>query len=551
MRFIVAGLLGLLVPGSGHLFIGRRRIGALFLLPVLLVLLAVLAVYLDRGVTGLFAIVVAPGVLVALAWANGVLGLWRLAAGLDAARRESRTTAGLVTVGAAVLVLVVIPHVVAGRIIASTNDFLDSMFAPVGTAEEEPAPSDEPLPTDEPYRPPVAWNPDLLAGGWGRDSGAFPSQGPTPAPTPAPTRAPLGPYSGGGGAGTLPPLGAAVPWAAPGAIPWGDDGRFDLLLMGADAGLGRSGRRVDVMLLVEVDVASGKVAMIGLPRNLQNAPYPPGPARDYSSCGCQPGLLNEMYTEATIRHPDRWPGKGAVKGIGAVRSVVSELTGRPIDAVLIVDLIGVVRVVDAMGGIDIYVPKAVTDTHYPDPIYGSIYFHVNAGSQHFDGRTALAYARTRHQDSDYGRMVRQQTVLLAIRDELGFDTILNAPALFDAAKRTAWTDLPRESLPNLVELFGKAQSASVKQLRVVPPTYPSWMTQSELAKIRQAVGSILGPLPSPTPSPSPSDSPAPSPSPSDTPAPSPSPTPAPSPSPTPEPSPSDSPLPSESPSASP
>ncbi|HZM72652.1 MAG TPA: LCP family protein [Candidatus Polarisedimenticolia bacterium] len=551
MRFIVAGLLGLLVPGTGHLYIGRRRIGALFLLPVLVVLLAVLAVYADRGVNGLLVIAVTPGVLVALAWANGVLGLWRLAAGIDAARRETRTTAGLVTVGAAILVLVVVPHVVAGRIIASTNDFLDSMFAPGGPAAEEPTPTDE-LPGLA-----YAWNPGLQGGGWGRDPQVFPSLEPTPEPTPAPTRAPLGPYGGGGGAGTLPPLGAAVPWNAPGAVPWGNDGRFDLLLMGADAGLGRSGRRVDVMLLVEVDVATGKVAMVGLPRNLQNAPYPPGPARDYSACGCQPGLLNEMYTEATIRHPDRWPGKGAVKGIGAVRSTVSELTGRPIDAVLIVDLIGVVRVVDAMGGIDINVPKPVTDTHYPDPIYGNIYFHVNAGQQHFDGRTALAYARTRHQDSDYGRMARQQTVLLAIRDELGFDTILNAPALFDAAKRTAWTDLPRESLPNLVELFGKAQSASVKQLRVVPPTYPSWMTQSEITKIRQAVGSILGPLPSPTPtpsptpSPSPSSTPEPSPSPSDSPSPAPSPTPEPSASPSPEPSASDSPVPVESPSGPP
>ena len=71
------------------------------------------------------------------------------------------------------------------------------------------------------------------------------------------------------------------------------------------------------MLLVEVDVETGKVAMIGVPRNLQNAPYPPGPARDASACGCQPGLVNEMYVEATGRHPGLWPGKGAVKGIGA------------------------------------------------------------------------------------------------------------------------------------------------------------------------------------------------------------------------------------------
>ena len=104
---------------------------------------------------------------------------------------------------------------------------------------------------------------------------------------------------------------------------------------------------MDVMLLVEIDVATGKTAMIGLPRNLINAPFPPGPARDASSCGCFRDLLNALYVEATFRNPERWPGTGTVSGIGAVRAVVSELTGRPVDAVLVADLWGVIKVVDA------------------------------------------------------------------------------------------------------------------------------------------------------------------------------------------------------------
>ena len=49
-----------------------------------------------------------------------------------------------------------------------------------------------------------------------------------------------------------------MPWTRAGAIPWGSDGRFDLLLLGSDAGIDRWSRRMDVMLLVEVDVASGQ-----------------------------------------------------------------------------------------------------------------------------------------------------------------------------------------------------------------------------------------------------------------------------------------------------
>jgi LCP family protein required for cell wall assembly len=277
---------------------------------------------------------------------------------------------------------------------------------------------------------------------------------------------------------------------------------------------------MDVMLLVEIDVATGKVAMIGLPRNLVNAPFPPGPARDAVACGCFRSLLNALYVEATVIHPERWPGEGAVAGIGAVRAVVSELTGRPIDGVLVADLWGVIKVVDAMGGIDIDVPASVYDARYPDPIYGKIELFIKAGQQHMDGRTALAYARSRHQDSDYGRMARQQTLLMAIREDIGPKTILNAPDLFQAAKGFTWTDLPRDSLPNLVMLFGKAADASVKHLRIVPPTYDDWLTPSEITRIRAAIAKLLGTVPPPTASPSIGPSPSPTPPPStDTPPP--------------------------------
>lgn len=239
--------------------------------------------------------------------------------------------------------------------------------------------------------------------------------------------------------------------------------------------------------------------MIGLPRNLQNAPYPPGFARDAVACGCLTGLLNEVYIEATARHPDRWPGTGAIKGIGAVRGVVSELTGRPIDAVLVADLLGVVDVIDALGGVDIDVPTAVFDDRYPDPFKGRISLHIKAGPQHMDGRIALAYARSRHGSSDYARMERQQALLLAIRDQIGPATVFYAPDLFAAAKRRAWTDLPRDSLPALVELFAKVVDSPVSQLRIVPPTYPAYLTKDEIARIQADIAALLGTESSPTP----------------------------------------------------
>ncbi|MFI5254737.1 MAG: LCP family protein, partial [Candidatus Limnocylindrales bacterium] len=490
MRFVVAGLLGLLVPGAGHFYLGQRRIGLVFLLPFLALVVVVVAIYGIGGATGLLEVAVTPGVLPALAVLNIALAAWRILSGVHAARRSQdrvsrpdwrnqgrrsrgteRTGLAIGAFAVAVFALVLVPHLVAGVYIASTSDFLDSTFGN-GSNDGTPGPTE---PNDAP-----------LASGWLEGDGDL-GPGMTPRPYVAPTATPFVPY-----VGTLPSLNVAVPWDRPGAIPWGNDGRFDLLLLGSDAGTGRWSRRMDVMLLVEIDVNTGAVAMIGLPRNLVNAPFPPGAAHDAVACGCFTDLLNALYVEATSRHPDRWPGSGAVKGIGAVRSVVSYLTGRPIDAVLVADLVGVIKVVDAMGGVDINVPASVTDSHYPDPIVGTTSLYIPAGEQHFDGRMALAYARSRHQDSDYARMARQQTLLLAIRSQIGAQTILDAPALFTAAKGMTWTDLPRSSLPALVDLFAKAAHASVKQLRIVPSKYPEDLTTSEITRIRSDIAALLG-----------------------------------------------------------
>jgi LCP family protein required for cell wall assembly len=515
MHHTGAALLDLLIPGAGHAILGRRRAALLFFLPILVLLCALLALFVTGGVSGVLAFVVTPGVLPALALVNLALAGWRVLAAVDSARGTTRPMATASIVAVAALILVAAPHVVAGRAIAAADDLIDSIFAPEASPGVEP--------TDKPPAAGAAWagNPGAVDPyGW---------EWPDATTGPQASKPPSGPFAAG--AGTLPGLGVSVPWERPGAVPWGSDGRFDLLLLGSDAGPDRWSRRMDVMLLIEIDVATGKVAMIGLPRNLIDAPFPPGSAAaNASSCGCYTGLLNAMYVEATVVHPGRWPGSGVVKGIGAVRSMVSTLTGRPIDAVLVADLWGMIKVVDAMGGIDINIPAPVSDDNYPDPMWGHIAMSLPAGQQHLDGRHALFYARSRHQDSDYGRMQRQQTLLLAIRSDIGPGTILSAPDLAAAAKGYVWTDLPRDSLPNLVELFGKAAGASVKNLRIVPPTYPEVLTQAEINKIQADVAKLLGTVPPPTPAPSPSDSPsAPPPTPEPSAAPSPSPEPSASP----------------------
>jgi hypothetical protein len=166
-------------------------------------------------------------------------------------------------------------------------------------------------------------------------------------------------------------------------------------------------------------------------------------------------------------------------------------------------------------------------------------------------------------DSDYGRMERQQILLLAMRKQLGPSIILDAPALFAAAKGTAWTDLPREALPALVELFGKTADAKVKQMRIVPPRYPSWMTAAWVNQVRHDVAGLLPgtpnprrinvprPVATPRPTPRPTPKPTPRPTPATSAQPTAEPTLAPTPEPTPVPTPEPPPEPTPAPASSP
>ena len=466
-----SALLTTLLPGLGHLGRGDRRRAALFLAPVLTLVGATLLLVLFGGTTPLLILLVTPGALVLLGVLNLLLAAWRIGALAHLLRGARMPRRDRVIVAAATLLLVVAPHLAIGRSLVAFDELLNETFA-----EVSPSPSGSPQESaSAPGSPSLEVSPGTSVGR-------------------------------GGGTGTLPSLTVTTPWARPGQIPWGDDGKFDLLLLGSDAGSDRWSRRMDVMLLVEVDVVTGRVAMFGFPRNMMNVPLPPGAARNASPCGCFKKLLNEVYTDATFYYPQLWPGEGSVSGIGAVRATISELTQRPIDAVLVADLWGVIKVVDAMGGIDMNVTEPIYDKNYPDPVLGSIELRIGSGQQTFDGRLALAYARSRHQDSDYGRMRRQQALLLAIRDQLGAATILNAPALAAAAKGYVWTDLPRNSLPNLVDLFSRAATAQVRLYRFAPSAYPAYLNAATIAKIRTVIANAFPVVA--TPSPSPSDSPS-------------------------------------------
>lgn len=479
----VAATLSFVLPGLGQGWAGAVRRGLLLLVPIVALGAIAGGLWLEEPVL-LFGLLLQPRVLAFLAVINAALFAYRSYAVVDAyrlARRRCPSRSGLLRRSLSALVVggllgaVAATHGVIAYADYQAYSLVTTVFRPSGPSEG--------------------------FGGLGMGNApdaSTPAETPLPA-TAWPTASP--PPSGSGGGApvrTVPPDPTPTPSPAP-PPDWTADGRLDLLLVGSDAGPDRWSLRTDTMILLSVDVASGRAALFGLPRNLVNVPLPAESAGAFP-CRCFPGLLNALYVYAT-GHPDRFPG-GDSRGFRAVAGAVAELTGVRLDGMVVVDLRGFVRLIDALGGLDIDVPYAVYDANYPiEDGSGHIVLSIRAGRQHMDGRLALAYARSRHQDSDYGRMQRQQIVLLALRRQVQPCSLLpRLPELLEIVKQSLWTTIPIDEVPGIMALGERVDPDAMTRVVFGPTRYPSILDAGAIARIRAVVAHVFdGPAPSPPP----------------------------------------------------
>ena len=462
---LVAAILSFLVPGLGQLWAGARRRAGLFLVPVIVLALGATAI-LARGQGYLVGVVLQPQVLLGLVVLNVALVAFRALAILDAYRLSSSTARphrpprrlladGVV---AALVAVVVITHAALAYVGYQAYDLVTGVF-------QEPAGAQAGGDYEEPALDPRR---DL-------------EEDATPSPAPSGTTA-----------GAVPRKPAPVKRAAG----WSDDGFLNVLLIGADAGPGRWGLRTDTMIVGSVHIATGRAALFGFPRSLVNVPLPAEVARAFA-CRCYPRQLNSLYSYAGL-HPELFPG-GRNRGFWAVAGAIEELTGLKLDGMLVADLNGFVKLIDALGGVQINVPKAVRDAAYPtEDGKRFIRIYIPAGPQRMDGSRALQYVRSRNQDTDYHRMRRQQLLLVALRRQINVCSMLpRLPQLVAIGKRTVKTDIPISELPTMLEVLQRVDANRVHRVTFTPPTYRERLTAREVGRIREAVRTIFARPPTP------------------------------------------------------
>lgn len=252
------------------------------------------------------------------------------------------------------------------------------------------------------------------------------------------------------------------------------EGRYNVLLMGGDAGADRTGLRPDSLTVASVDAKTGETVLFSLPRNLEKFSFPGySPMRklypDMFTCPNDACMLNAVYTTAS-EYAGLYPG---VKDPGALATVeaVEWITGLDINYYVLVDLEGFKSLVDAVGGINMDIMK-------PVPVGGgstSVSRYLQPGTGvHLNGQDALWFARSRQGSDDYERMTRQKCVMNAMLNQLDPVTVaLKFSEIAKAGKEIMTSNIPAGETDRLVELAIKARETKIRSVAFVPPKiYP-------------------------------------------------------------------------------
>lgn len=422
----LAALLSALLPGTGQIYVGQRVRGRNFLIADAAMLAVALYFFHDK-LSIATAFVKPTTMAVMMIVSIGLLG-YRAWAADDAYRlaRESpgyRRPSGLASVAAVVVLAGVLlaPHVVFAYYDLVQYNLITTVFG---------------------------------------DNDSTSVAAPTTTDAPA-----IDPNDGGSNStGTT-----ATTITLQEAEIWDGLDRLNILLIGGDAGIGRTGIRTDSMITVSIDPKTGETAMFQVPRNWTYAPLPEG--MGVWDCDCYPGLTNELWVMGE-QYPEAFPGPGTPSE-NAVKGMTSEFLGIPIHYYALVNLDGFVDLVDSLGGVDIYVEERIVDNEFPSYSDGTITtLAIEQGQQHMDGELALAYSRTRHQDSDYSRMFRQRCVLEGLLEQTDpASLLLNFGKLSRVIQDTMMTDIPIDALPQLVELMPKVDQDEIVSIRFMPPVY--------------------------------------------------------------------------------
>lgn len=226
-----------------------------------------------------------------------------------------------------------------------------------------------------------------------------------------------------------------------------NDGRINILLLGAAGEHNPGGNLTDTIMVMNIDTANKKIALLSVPRDLYvNIPE----TNSYTK-------INSLY-EIGLKSGD---------GADLIKQSIEKITGIKINYYLAIDFDGFKQIIDDIGGVNVIAERDLFDSRYPGPNYSYETFSITKGFHSLDGATALKYVRERHSDpeGDFGRAKRQQQVIQAVKNKLfSMETFFNVARLNDVMNTLGdniKTNVSFENIDSFIKLSKKLDTQNI------------------------------------------------------------------------------------------
>lgn len=247
-------------------------------------------------------------------------------------------------------------------------------------------------------------------------------------------------------------------------------GKRNIMVLGVDRRSGDTGRS-DTLFVTMLDTSRNQAALLSVPRDTLVSI--PGHGWD---------KVNHAY---------------AYGGHDLSRKTLENFLGIQINNYVLVDFQGFIKLVDAIGGVDIDVEKPM---QYADPYDGEngLVINLQPGRQHMDGTTAIQYVRYRDEEGDIGRVARQQKFMKAVFAKLRSTSLLTrAPEIARTLYQSIETDLSVTDLASLLVTFAKNVSGTSQLETAMVQGSPAYLDDvsywiPNMMALRQQVAQFQG-----------------------------------------------------------
>lgn len=218
-------------------------------------------------------------------------------------------------------------------------------------------------------------------------------------------------------------------------------GNTSILFIGVDDSTKRqeTSARSDALMVATFNKNDKSVKLLSIPRDS----YVHIPEKD-------------IYTKITHAH--------AYGGVKLTIETVQELLGIPIDYYVKMNFNAFIDVVNALGGVTVDVPYTFSEQDSHDNAKA---ITLQKGVQTLNGEQALAFARTRHMDSDIYRGGRQQELVKAIlKKATEAKSITNYSNVLEAIGKNMTTDLTFDQLKSYASYLQTGKSLNIESLKL-------------------------------------------------------------------------------------